>query len=42
MKMELALTAPYAGTVTEVAARIGAQAALGTLLFHVDGAESTA
>jgi acetyl/propionyl-CoA carboxylase alpha subunit len=35
MKMELALRAPYAGTVTRVAATTGAQVALGSLLFEV-------
>jgi len=35
MKMELALRAPYAGTVTRVAAAVGAQVALGALLFEV-------
>ena len=35
MKMELALRAPYAGTVTRVAAATGAQVALGALLFEV-------
>jgi acetyl/propionyl-CoA carboxylase alpha subunit len=35
MKMELALRAPYAGTVTRVAATTGAQVALGALLFEV-------
>jgi acetyl-CoA/propionyl-CoA carboxylase biotin carboxyl carrier protein len=36
MKMELALRAPYAGTVTRVAATTGAQVALGALLFAVE------
>jgi acetyl-CoA/propionyl-CoA carboxylase, biotin carboxylase, biotin carboxyl carrier protein len=35
MKMELALRAPYAGTVTRVAAETGAQVALGAVLFEV-------
>ena len=39
MKMELALKAPYAGTVTRVAATVGAQVALGALLFEVTGRE---
>ena len=39
MKMELALKAPYAGTVTRVAAGIGAQVALGALLFEVSAHE---
>ncbi|GAA1950431.1 acetyl/propionyl/methylcrotonyl-CoA carboxylase subunit alpha [Nocardioides panacihumi] len=39
MKMELALKAPYAGTVTRVAAAIGAQVALGALLFEVTAHE---
>ncbi|MDO7868303.1 ATP-binding protein [Nocardioides jiangxiensis] len=42
MKMELSLTAPFDGTVTEVAATPGAQVALGARLFEVVGAESTA
>jgi acetyl/propionyl-CoA carboxylase alpha subunit len=36
MKMELALKAPYAGTVTSVAAAVGAQVTLGAELFHVE------
>ncbi len=36
MKMELALTAPFAGTVTVVEAEVGAQVALGATLFHVE------
>ena len=36
MKMELALAAPFAGTVTHVAAAPGAQVALGALLFRVE------
>ncbi|MFI2707926.1 acetyl-CoA carboxylase biotin carboxyl carrier protein subunit, partial [Nocardioides sp. CER28] len=39
MKMELALRAPYAGTVTRVAAAVGAQVALGALLFEVTAHE---
>jgi acetyl/propionyl-CoA carboxylase alpha subunit len=39
MKMELALRAPYAGTVTRVAAMTGAQVALGALLFEVSAHE---
>lgn len=39
MKMELALKAPYAGTVTEVGARAGAQVPIGTSLFVVEAAE---
>ena len=36
MKMELALTAPFAGTVTTVAATTGRQVALGEILFVVE------
>jgi biotin carboxyl carrier protein len=36
MKMELTLTAPFVGTVTTVAAEVGAQVALGAELFHVE------
>jgi acetyl-CoA/propionyl-CoA carboxylase biotin carboxyl carrier protein len=36
MKMELAMRAPFAGTVTEVAAVAGAQVALGAPLFVVE------
>ena len=36
MKMELALRAPYAGTVASVDAVVGAQVALGAPLFHVE------
>jgi biotin carboxyl carrier protein len=36
MKMELALTAPFAGTVTAVAARAGTGVALGAPLFTVE------
>ncbi|HQR28254.1 MAG TPA: biotin carboxylase N-terminal domain-containing protein [Nocardioides sp.] len=39
MKMELALTAPFAGTVTEVGAVAGRQAALGDRLFVVEPRE---
>jgi 3-methylcrotonyl-CoA carboxylase alpha subunit/acetyl-CoA/propionyl-CoA carboxylase biotin carboxyl carrier protein len=39
MKMELALKAPYAGTVTSVTAAAGAQVALGAELFHVEAGE---
>ncbi|SFD01586.1 3-methylcrotonyl-CoA carboxylase alpha subunit [Nocardioides terrae] len=39
MKMELALRAPYAGTVTRVAAAVGGQVALGALLFEVTAHE---
>jgi acetyl/propionyl-CoA carboxylase alpha subunit len=42
MKMELSLTAPFDGTVTEVACATGAQVPLGAVLFTVDGAESPA
>ncbi|CUR60357.1 putative biotin carboxylase [metagenome] len=35
MKMELALKAPFAGTVTEVGAAVGDQVALGAVLFVV-------
>jgi len=38
MKMELALKAPYAGTVSAVTAATGAQVALGAPLFVVDPA----
>ena len=37
MKMEHALTAPFDGTVTELAATAGAQVAEGTLLAKIDG-----
>ena len=36
MKMELALKAPFAGTVTTVGAEAGEQVALGALLFEVE------
>jgi 3-methylcrotonyl-CoA carboxylase alpha subunit/acetyl-CoA/propionyl-CoA carboxylase biotin carboxyl carrier protein len=36
MKMELSLKAPFAGTVTTVAAETGRQVALGDTLFHVE------
>ncbi|WP_238993372.1 acetyl/propionyl/methylcrotonyl-CoA carboxylase subunit alpha [Nocardioides caldifontis] len=36
MKMELALRAPFAGTVVEVGAAAGGQVALGATLFHVE------
>jgi biotin carboxyl carrier protein len=36
MKMELALKAPFAGTVTAVGATIGEQVALGATLFVVE------
>jgi acetyl-CoA/propionyl-CoA carboxylase biotin carboxyl carrier protein len=36
MKMELALRAPFSGTVTHVGARVGDQVALGARLFHVE------
>ncbi len=36
MKMELALKAPFAGTMTEVAARVGQQVKLGAVLFVVE------
>jgi acetyl-CoA/propionyl-CoA carboxylase biotin carboxyl carrier protein len=36
MKMELSLTAPFAGTVTEVHAVTGGQVALGARLFLVE------
>ncbi len=39
MKMELALKAPYAGTVTSVGAAAGAQVPLGAELFHVEPGE---
>jgi len=37
MKMELALKAPYAGTVAHVGASVGDQVALGARLFSVEG-----
>ena len=37
MKMELALKAPFAGTVSVVGAKAGEQVALGALLFEVTG-----
>jgi acetyl-CoA/propionyl-CoA carboxylase biotin carboxyl carrier protein len=40
MKMELALTAPFTGTVTTVAATAGAQVPLGATLFVVTGDEA--
>ena len=40
MKMELALKAPFAGTVTSVGALAGEQVALGASLFTVHAAES--
>ncbi|MFC6154526.1 acetyl/propionyl/methylcrotonyl-CoA carboxylase subunit alpha [Nocardioides yefusunii] len=39
MKMELALKAPFAGTVTSVGSRVGEQVALGASLFTVEPAE---
>jgi len=39
MKMELSLTAPFAGTVTDVEAEAGQQVALGATLFVVERAE---
>ena len=39
MKMELALKAPFAGTVTEVGAAAGEQVALGATLFVVEPEE---
>ncbi len=39
MKMELALKAPFAGTVTEVGAKAGQQTPLGALLFRVQESE---
>jgi biotin carboxyl carrier protein len=41
MKMELALRAPFAGTVVEVGAATGRQVALGAPLFHVEPAADT-
>ena len=38
MKMELALRAPYAGTVARVGASAGEQVPLGAELFHVEPA----
>ena len=40
MKMELALKAPYAGTVAARRAEVGDQVALGAELFHVEQEES--
>jgi 3-methylcrotonyl-CoA carboxylase alpha subunit/acetyl-CoA/propionyl-CoA carboxylase biotin carboxyl carrier protein len=37
--MELSLTAPFAGTVTDVEAEAGQQVALGATLFVVERAE---
>ncbi|MBO0846515.1 MAG: ATP-grasp domain-containing protein [Nocardioides sp.] len=42
MKMELSLTAPFAGTVTSVGARSGAQVAMGETLFVVVHERETA
>ncbi|WP_370617095.1 biotin carboxylase N-terminal domain-containing protein [Mumia qirimensis] len=42
MKMEIALKAPYAGTVARVGAAVGDQVALGALLFRVDGLDAPA
>jgi acetyl-CoA/propionyl-CoA carboxylase, biotin carboxylase, biotin carboxyl carrier protein len=42
MKMELALKAPFAGTVTTVDAAVGAQVALGATLFVVQGPQEDA
>ena len=39
MKMELAMKAPYSGTVTLVDATVGRQVPLGHVLFHVEQAE---
>ena len=36
MKMELALKAPFAGTVTQVGAAAGDQVAMGAVLFVVE------
>ncbi len=38
MKMELALKAPFDGTVAQVGSAVGAQVALGALLFEVEEA----
>jgi biotin carboxyl carrier protein len=38
MKMELALTAPFAGTVSLVEGRVGDQVPIGHLVFRVDPA----
>ena len=40
MKMELALTAPFAGTVALVEAGVGDQVPIGHLVFRVDPAAS--
>ena len=42
MKMELALKAPYDGTVTSLAAEVGQQVALGAVLFEVSDIEEVA
>ena len=42
MKMELALKAPFAGTVTTVGAAAGDQVALGATLFVVEPPEEDA
>ena len=42
MKMEVALTAPFAGTVTTVGAGVGDQVALGATLFVVEPPEEDA
>ena len=42
MKMELALKAPFAGTVTDVGAGVGDQVALGARLFLVAPLEQEA
>jgi 3-methylcrotonyl-CoA carboxylase alpha subunit len=39
MKMEHGLTAPFDGTVAEVAAETGAQVSEGTLLVRLEAAE---
>ena len=36
MKMELALVAPHAGTVTHVGAAVGDQVAMGHVVVHVE------
>ena len=36
MKMELALVAPHAGTVTHVGATVGDQVAMGHVVVHVE------
>jgi 3-methylcrotonyl-CoA carboxylase alpha subunit len=39
MKMEHALTAPFDGTVGEIAAEVGSQVAEGAIILRIDAAE---